>query len=177
MDILSYNPGHDGAIVHLREGRLIFSVEAEKDSNWRYTPVSTPDLLDAFGRLDQVPDVVCTGGWWPREARPTGATSHAEYRGIAQDRITVDPSGQVPSLPHHGRSPGGYLSTVLQRTASPGRILSHHVGAGSEITRTTWVPKVRDRSRLDPVVSSAVRRPVCRTACGSVLDCKPIGQR
>lgn len=90
MDILSYNPGHDGAIVHLREGRLIFSVEAEKDSNWRYTPVSTPDLLDAFGRLDQVPDVVCTGGWWPREARPTGATSHVEYRGIAQDGITVD---------------------------------------------------------------------------------------
>jgi len=37
MNILSYNPGHDGAVAHLREGRLVSSVEAEKDSNYRYT--------------------------------------------------------------------------------------------------------------------------------------------
>jgi|GEM_PF-5166971 len=35
VNILSYNPGHDGAIAHLRDARLIFSVEAEKDSNWQ----------------------------------------------------------------------------------------------------------------------------------------------
>jgi predicted NodU family carbamoyl transferase len=90
VDILSYNPGHDGAVVHVRDGRLVFSVEAEKDSNWRYTPLGSRELLDAFGRLDEVPDVVCTGGWWPREARLTGATPHVAYRGIATDGITVD---------------------------------------------------------------------------------------
>jgi predicted NodU family carbamoyl transferase len=90
VDILSYNAGHDGAVAHLRDGYLASSVEAEKDSNWRYTPLGTQDLLVAFGRLDQVPDVICTGGWWPREARPTGTPWHAAYRGLANDAITVD---------------------------------------------------------------------------------------
>jgi predicted NodU family carbamoyl transferase len=90
VDILSYNPGHDGAVVHLRDGYLVSSVEAEKNSNYRYTPISSHDLLDAFGRLDQLPDVVCTGGWWPREARPTGSPCHVGYRGIAQHEITVE---------------------------------------------------------------------------------------
>ena len=90
MDILSYNPGHDGAVAHLCDGHLVFSIEAEKDSNYRYTPIASRDLLDAFGRLEQVPDVVCAGGWWPREARPTGSPFHVGYRGIAKDGITVD---------------------------------------------------------------------------------------
>lgn len=90
MDIVSYNPGHDGAVAHLRDGHLVSSVEAEKDSNWRYTPLGSRDLLDAFSRLEQVPDVVCTGGWWPREARLTGTPWHVGYRGVARDGNTVD---------------------------------------------------------------------------------------
>lgn len=90
MNIVSYNPGHDGAVAHLRDGHLVSSIEAEKDSNYRYTPIASHDLLDALGRLEQVPDVVCTGGWWPREARPTGSPFHVGYRGIAKDGITVD---------------------------------------------------------------------------------------
>lgn len=90
MNIVSYNPGHDGGVAHLRDGHLVSSVEAEKDSNWRYTPLGTQDLLDAFSRLDRVPDVICTGGWWPREARLTGTPWHVGYRGLAKDIITVD---------------------------------------------------------------------------------------
>lgn len=90
MDILSYNPGHDGAVAHLSDGRLVSSIEAEKDSNWRYTPIGARDLLDAFGRLEQLPDVVCTGGWWPREANLTGSPFHAAYHGIDADVIKVD---------------------------------------------------------------------------------------
>lgn len=90
VNVLSYNPGHDGAVVHLRDGRLVSSIEAEKDSNYRYAPIAARDLLDAFGLLDQVPDVVCTGGWWPREARPTGSPSHVGYRGIAKGGIAVN---------------------------------------------------------------------------------------
>lgn len=90
VNILSYNPGHDGAVAHLRDGHLVSSVEAEKDSNYRYTPIASRDLLDAFGRLEEVPNVVCTGGWWPREARPTGSPFHVGYRGIAEDGMIVD---------------------------------------------------------------------------------------
>jgi predicted NodU family carbamoyl transferase len=67
VKILSYNPGHDGAIAFLQDGRLIMSVEAEKDSNYRYSPVSSNDVFNALGELDEVPDVICTGGWWPRD--------------------------------------------------------------------------------------------------------------
>jgi predicted NodU family carbamoyl transferase len=90
VDILSYNPGHDGAVAHLRDGLLVSSVESEKDSNWRYTPTTTRDLLDAFGWLDDLPDAICIGGWWPREARPTGTPFHADYRGIAHEDTVVD---------------------------------------------------------------------------------------
>ena len=98
LNIVSYNPGHDGAVAHLRDGQLISSVEAEKDSNYRYTPIGSQDLLDAFGRLEKVPDVVCTGGWWPREAQPTGSHFHVGYRGVSRDGITVE-DGQLTGKP------------------------------------------------------------------------------
>jgi len=90
MRILSYNPGHDGAIAYLRDGELVFSIEAEKDSNWRYMPASPRDLLAALGRVDEIPDVFCVGGWWPREARPTGLAKHVGYRGIETSSITLE---------------------------------------------------------------------------------------
>lgn len=90
MDILSYNPGHDGAVAHISDGRLVWSVEAEKDSSWRYTPIASRDLLDAFSRLEELPDVVSVGGWWPREARLTGIPFHAGYHGISESQITVE---------------------------------------------------------------------------------------
>lgn len=89
MDILAYNPGHDGAIAYLRDGVLVSSIEAEKDSNYRYMPLGPRDLLHAFDRLDVVPDVVSIGGWWPREARPTGTASHVGYRGIGPDDLML----------------------------------------------------------------------------------------
>lgn len=61
VDIPSCNPCHDGAVAHLCDGHLVSSVEAVMDSNYRYTPRSSHDLVDAFGRQDQVPDAECTG--------------------------------------------------------------------------------------------------------------------
>src|SRR6267142_373321 len=60
VKILSYNPDHDGAIAFLQDARLMMSIEAEKDSNYRYSPVSSPDVLNALGDIDEVPDVICT---------------------------------------------------------------------------------------------------------------------
>mgnify|MGYP003395938495 FL=1 len=67
VKILSYNPGHDGAIVFLQDSRLTMSIEAEKDSNYRYSSISITNVLDAIGELDEIPDVICMGGWWPRD--------------------------------------------------------------------------------------------------------------
>ena len=48
VKILSYNPGHDGAVAFLQDGRLMVSIEAEKDSNYRYSPVSSADVFNAL---------------------------------------------------------------------------------------------------------------------------------
>lgn len=91
MKILSYNPGHDGAIVYLVDGRLEMSVEAEKDSNYRYSPISSPDLLNAIGELEEIPDAICIGGWWPRDHHEFvhGSIDNAGYRGVAREDVIV----------------------------------------------------------------------------------------
>jgi predicted NodU family carbamoyl transferase len=87
MKILSYNPGHDGAIAYLRDGHLVFSVEAEKNSNYRYSPISSPDVFNTLGELDEIPDVICTGGWWPRDHHEYlhGSDVRAGYRGVSKN--------------------------------------------------------------------------------------------
>lgn len=82
MKILSLNPAHDGAISYVRGGKLILSIEAEKNSNYRYSPVSSQDVFDTLCRVDEVPDVLSTGGWWPREGDAIGSNSSVGYRGV-----------------------------------------------------------------------------------------------
>lgn len=91
MKILSFNPGHDGAIVDITDGHLKFSIEAEKDSNYRYSPISGSDLLGAIGEIENAPDIICVGGWWPRDHHEflLGSSRNAGYRGIAKDNIIV----------------------------------------------------------------------------------------
>lgn len=82
MNIISYNPGHDGAIAYLNSARLQVSIEAEKNSNFRYSPISAHDLFVAFDELEEIPDVLCTGGWWPRDDKLSEPTPTAGYRGV-----------------------------------------------------------------------------------------------
>lgn len=91
MKILSYNPGHDGAIVFLRDSRLIMSVEAEKDSNYRYSSISIANVLDAIGELEELPDVICMGGWWPRDHHEYlhGSPNNVGYRGVSKNDVIV----------------------------------------------------------------------------------------
>jgi predicted NodU family carbamoyl transferase len=89
MNILSYNPGHDGSIAYLKGAQLQVSIEAEKNSNWRYSPISSHDVFNVLGEVDEIPDVVCTGGWWPREHRLLGSNSLAGYRGVSNSDVIV----------------------------------------------------------------------------------------
>lgn len=92
MKILSYNPGHDGAITYLQDARLVVSIEAEKDSNYRYSPISSHDVFKVLGELDDIPDVICTGGWWPRDEYEylSGSNIHVGYRGVLKGGATED---------------------------------------------------------------------------------------
>ncbi len=75
MKILAYNPGHDGAFAYVEDGRLVFSIEAEKSSKYRHSSLSIPDAFDALGELHAVPDVLCKGGLvaWRLSARRGGS--------------------------------------------------------------------------------------------------------
>jgi predicted NodU family carbamoyl transferase len=90
VNILSYNPGHDGAIACLKDAHLLVSIEAEKNSNYRYSPVSSHDVFNALGELDEIPDVICTGGWWPREQNVLGPQALAGYRGVLKSDVIVE---------------------------------------------------------------------------------------
>jgi len=90
MNILSYNPGHDGAIAFLNSDRLVVSIEAEKNSNWRYSPISHRDVFDALGEIDEFPDVICTGGWWARDHYEYLHGPHFHYRGLSKSDVIID---------------------------------------------------------------------------------------
>jgi predicted NodU family carbamoyl transferase len=88
MKILSYNPGHDGAFAYLEDGRLVFSIEAEKDSKYRHSSLSVLDAFEALAELHTVPDVLCRGGWWPGDSQ-RGREAVADYRGSHHDQVVV----------------------------------------------------------------------------------------
>jgi len=90
VKILSYNPGHDGAIAYLRDAHLIFSIESEKNSNYRYSPVSSHNVFNVLGELEEMPDVICTGGWFPREMHLLGSDTHAGYRGVLKNEFILE---------------------------------------------------------------------------------------
>lgn len=89
MRILAYNPGHDGAVAFIEDGRLSFSIEAEKGSNYRYSAISVADVLDVVGELSDLPDVICMSGWWLRDHYEFlhGSRRNGGYRGTAEDLV------------------------------------------------------------------------------------------
>lgn len=89
MKILSYNPGHDGTLTYLEDSRLVISIEAEKDSHYRHSPLSIPDLLSIFGDIAELPDVLCRGGWWPGNNNLTEQRLISGYHGIGNDDMVV----------------------------------------------------------------------------------------
>lgn len=112
MNILSYNPDHDGSIANLKEASLAFSIEAEKNSSYRYSPISSHDVFRVLSELDEVPDVICTGGWWPREAKVLGKKANSGYRGIDKSAI-LESRGSLLGKPVHYFSSSHERSHIL----------------------------------------------------------------
>jgi hydroxymethyl cephem carbamoyltransferase len=75
-NVLSFNPGHDGAIVSVRGGGLMFSHEAEKDTHHRHSTAGAGLLVDALAVIPEIPDVLAISGWEKRhfsQDSPIGA--------------------------------------------------------------------------------------------------------
>ena len=63
MLVLAMKHGHDGAIAAIDDDRLLFSIEAEKDSFERHLHLTPNSFIAALELLGEVPDVVALGGW------------------------------------------------------------------------------------------------------------------
>jgi hydroxymethyl cephem carbamoyltransferase len=63
MLVVAFKPGHDGAVAAIGDGRLVMSLESEKDSFARYSPLTPVTLLELADQLGELPDVVAVGGW------------------------------------------------------------------------------------------------------------------
>lgn len=101
MKILSTNPCHDGAIAYVKDSRLVFSLEAEKNSAYRYSPIFAPDVFSAFRELDELPDVICTSGWWPSDAQVPSSRPLVGYRGVDGASITVNKTRMLGREVYH----------------------------------------------------------------------------
>jgi len=89
MNILSYNPGHDGALAYIEDGHLVVSVESEKNSRYRYSSLAVPDVFNVFSEIKQAPDVLCRGGWWPGDTPLSEQHGVAGYHGVDESEIIV----------------------------------------------------------------------------------------
>lgn len=103
MKILSYKPDHDGSIAYIKDGQLVFSIEAEKNSNYRYSPISIYDLLNILAEIDESPDVISVSGWWPRDQYEYlhGTQVHAGYRGVSRTDFVVDRRNLIGKPVHY----------------------------------------------------------------------------
>ncbi len=63
MLIIAMKPGHDGTISAIEDGRLVCSLEAEKDSFARYSVLSPDAIVEFAAQIGGLPDVVAVGGW------------------------------------------------------------------------------------------------------------------
>jgi hydroxymethyl cephem carbamoyltransferase len=61
--IVACNPAHDGAICALQDGKLLYSLEAEKDSFRRHSRLTPMTVLSLLEHMGNVPDVIALGGW------------------------------------------------------------------------------------------------------------------
>lgn len=89
MIVLSYNPGHDGAFAYLEDGQLVASIEPEKNSHYRHSALSVPNVFSVLGELKEVPDVLCRGGWWPSDPHLSEQRDLAGYHGVRKSDIVV----------------------------------------------------------------------------------------
>lgn len=90
--ILSMKEGHDGTIALIKDRKLIFSLEAEKDNGYRYGWASPSTFTKALELCHEMPDVIALSGW-SKGTDPMGMPIGAGYAGLdnifSEERITL----------------------------------------------------------------------------------------
>lgn len=87
MLILSFKEGHDGTVVAIEDGKLLFALEAEKDSYPRYDRLTAEVVTRAAGLVGRIPDVIALGGW-VKGFHSVEPKTRAGYFGVGDGAIT-----------------------------------------------------------------------------------------
>ncbi|WP_236243187.1 carbamoyltransferase C-terminal domain-containing protein [Streptomyces sp. CC228A] len=90
MLILGFKEGHDGGVVAIEDGKLLFALEAEKDSFPRYDRLTAEVITRAAGMLDRQPDVISLSGW-VKGFHSVEPKLRAGYFGVGEGSIQDDP--------------------------------------------------------------------------------------
>lgn len=101
MKILGYKSGgHDGSVCALEDGKLIYSIEGEKDGGSRHCLLANGELEEILARYGTDPDVVCG------DSHFLGSPDVGSYHGISFSDIKWS-KGQIKnrevdyaSVPH-----------------------------------------------------------------------------
>jgi hydroxymethyl cephem carbamoyltransferase len=98
MLVLGLKPGHDGNVAAVKDRKLLYSLEGEKDSALRHEQLTASTLLALTERLDAIPDVIAYGGWH-RDLRLGDLNDGMGYGGIDNiDRRSVNFLGKQVTL-------------------------------------------------------------------------------
>ncbi len=145
MTILSLKPGHDGNIAALRDGRLLFSLESEKDSFPRYADLTPTAILRGLSLLDEPPDIIALGGWvkgWHSVEPPC----EAGYYGI-------EAAGVRTSMMNVFGRPTRIFSSTHERSHVLGAFGMSPFPQGEPCYALVWEGNLGDFYRIDEQVN------------------------
>ncbi|MEV0561451.1 carbamoyltransferase C-terminal domain-containing protein [Dactylosporangium sp. NPDC050588] len=97
MRILAFNPGHDGAAALVEDGRLIWSLESEKDSFPRNGGLSVVVVVESLLKLESPPDAIAVGGW-DKSLAGFESSFEAGYVGLEPPRLRARSVMGVPCV-------------------------------------------------------------------------------
>ena len=103
MKILSLKARHDATLAYLEDGKLVFSIEAEKNSNARNATPNEALFYAAMTKLSSPPDVIAFSGW------KESSSKLAEYQGTGPETLIQFP---IKSFGHKA----AYFSSSHERS-------------------------------------------------------------
>jgi predicted NodU family carbamoyl transferase len=101
MDILGYKSGgHDGTLCYLSDGRLVFSIEAEKDSGVRHALFDAAGVARVLDRWRCRPQLTCGDSRHWGGAIPDNYVGHTPERILRGTARAQDLAAPYLSVPH-----------------------------------------------------------------------------
>jgi hydroxymethyl cephem carbamoyltransferase len=117
--MLGVNLGHDGAVCEIRDQRLSFYAEAEKDSSERFSPFRLDLLTDHLTRSGEMPSALAIGGW-TRDPEGVRRPVGAGYFGLARpDAVRLTSAAGPGMTVYHVSHERGHIFEALATSDVP----------------------------------------------------------